>query len=385
MLLPIFVNFTFSYNFVLKKILLLLLFIPFLIQAQTISTIAGNGVIGRAGDGGPAAFAQVFYPFGITIDKAGNIYIADDYNYCIRKINVNGTISTIAGSALTGYGGDNGLAIFAQFAEITGVAVDGAGNVYIADKGNSRIRKIDAAGIITTIAGNGSDAYSGDGGKAVSACLGSGPADITIDGAGNVLFSDNSAIRKISHEGIITKIAGNGSAGYSGDGGPATAAGLAKPKGLAVDTAGNIYVADYDDNRVRKINKAGIITTVAGNGYKEDIGFGGFYGDGGPATDAELSGPTGVAVDGAGNVFIADYNNHCVRKVDTSGIITTIAGTAVNDYSGDGGPATAAKFASTAGLTFDAAGNLYICDPVNNRVRKVDKAGVPPAVTGQKK
>ncbi len=347
------------------------------VYAQTITTITGNGIIGRTGDGGPAATAQVFFPYGITTDKAGNLYIADDYNYCIRKINTRGIITTIAGGAVTGYRGDNDMATAAEFSEITGVACDATGNIYVADHGNSRIRKISNTGIATTIAGNGSDALSGDGGRAVYACLGAGPNGIILDKEENIIFSDNSNIRKINKAGIITRLAGNGNPIYSGDGGPATAAGMVKPKGMALDAEGNLYVADYDDNRVRKITRAGIITPFAGNGYASDPGLGAYYGDGGPATAAELSGPADVAVDGAGNVYISDYNNLCVRKVNPSGIISTFAGTAVTGYSGDGGPATAAKFLSTAGLTIDAAGNLYICDPVNNRVRKVEKACVP--------
>ena len=345
------------------------------LQAQTIATIAGNGTIGRTGDGGPAATAQVFYPYGITNDKAGNLYIADDYNYCIRKINPYGIISTIAGSAQTGFEGENGPATAALFAEITGVAVDGLGYIYIADNGNRRIRAIRLNGNVVTIAGNGSEDYYGDGGRAIDAGLGNGPMGIITNPAGDIIFSDNSNVRMINTAGIITRIAGNGTETYSGDGGPATAAGLMKPKGLAIDKAGNIYVADYDNNRVRKINKAGIITTFAGNGYMSEPGFGAFYGDGGPATDASLSGPTAIAVDVAGNVFISDCNNHCVREVYTSGIINTIAGTGVNDYGGDNGPAKKAKFLSTAGLTIDANGNLYICDPVNNRIRIVTNAG----------
>jgi sugar lactone lactonase YvrE len=368
-----------------RKILVILLLASGALQAQTITTIAGNGTIGRTGDGGDAKQAQVFFPYGVTTDKGGNLYIADNYNYCIRKVSSKGVISTIAGSAQTGYGGDNEQALMAVFAEITDVATDAAGNLYITDYGNRRIRKMSVAGIVTTVAGNGGDYYNGDGGKAVNAGLGNGPIGICVDGGGNLLFSDNGNLRKISAAGQIARIAGNGSFAYSGDGGPATAAGMVKPKGVAIDTAGNIYVADYDDNRVRKINKAGIISTFAGNGYTSEPGFGAFYGDNGPATDAELSGPTGLAVDGAGNVFIGDYNNHCVRRVDIAGVITTVAGTGVNGYSGDGGPANKATFLSTAGLTIDAGGNLYICDPVNNRVRKVSNAAVPPVVSTQKK
>lgn len=361
----------------LRRLFFIALFAHCSVFAQTITTIAGNGTIGRGGDGGPASAAQVFYPFGIAIDKSGNLYIADDYNYSVRKIAANGKISLLAGGPQTGYGGDNDEATAAQFAEITGVAVDKGGNVFIADKGNSRVRKINTKGVVTTIAGNGSDAFSGDGGKAVSACLGTGPSGITVDNSGNILFTDNASVRKISPAGIITRVSGGEEPGFSGDGGPASAAAMRKPKGLALDTAGNMYIADYDDNRVRKISKAGIISTFAGNGYSSEPGFGAFYGDGGPATDAELSGPTAVVADPAGNVYISDCNNHCVRRVDANGIMTTIAGTAVNGYSGDDGPATAARFLSTAGLAIDAAGNLYICDPVNNRIRKVSHVAVP--------
>jgi len=365
----------------LKNLLLLILIIPFVSGGQTITTIAGNGAIGRGGDGAQATNAQVFFPFGVTTDKAGNIFIADDYNYAVRKITPAGIISTIAGNPVTGFSGENGPATIACFTEITSVAIDWVNNVYIADNGNRRIRKVNKSGTVNTLCGNGSDSYSGDGGRAINAGLGDGPVFLQFDARGDLLFSDNSNVRMVTTASNIVNVAGRGEPGYSGDGGPATAAGLMKPKGLAIDTAGNIFIADYDDNRVRKINRAGIITTYAGNGYKEDPGFGAFYGDGGPATDAELSGPTGLAIDGAGNLFIADYNNHCVRRVDAAtGKMSTVAGSAVNGYSGDGGPATAAKFVSVAGIAVDASGNLYICDPVNNRVRMVEKVGVPFAV-----
>ncbi len=372
----------------MKNVLfLILLFSCFTktLQAQIVTTIAGTGTIGRAGDGNLASVAQIFYPMAIAADRAGNLYIADDYNYCVRKINSNGIISTIAGSVITGFGGDGGLGPAAEFTEITGVAVDQAGNVYVADYGNSRIRKISTSGIVTTIAGTGTDVYDGDHSIAIRAGLGSGPWGIMVDPMGDILFTDNSAVRKISPSGIITTIVGKAVAGYSGDGGPATAAGMVKPRALAWDNDGNLYIADYDDNRVRKVNASGIISTFAGNGYASEPGTGAFYGDGGPATDAELSGPSGLAVDGAGNVFIADFNNHCVRKVSPTGKISTIAGTGVNSYSGDGKEAKEATFLSAAGLMLDAAGNLYICDPVNNRIRMVSKAGVPINAGVQKK
>ena len=370
----------------MKYFLYILLLFPFFTSAQIITTVAGKGTIGKTGDNGPATAAELFYPSAIAIDQSGDLYIADQYNFCARKVNRAGFISTCAGAPpLTGFGGDNGPATNAQMTEVTGIATDDFGDIVLADNGNKRIRQVNKAGIITTIAGNGSEALSGDGGRAMYAGLGDGPGNLYSDRAGNLYFSNNSCVRKINYAGIVTTVAGKNEMSYSGDGGPATAATLKRPRGIALDPFGNLYIADYDDNRVRKVSKDGVITTFAGNGYASEPGFGSYYGDGGPATDAGLSGPTGIAVDGDGNVYIGDFNNHCVRKVDRNGIITTFAGTAVNGYSGDGGPAKTATLLSAAGLAFDAEGSLYICDAVNNRIRKVIHAAKPPVFFNGKK
>lgn len=369
-----------------KLFLSIFLVFPIFCSAQLITTVAGNGTIGKSGDNGQATAAQIFYPSSIAIDQFGILYIADQYNFCARKVNLQGIITTCAGAPpLTGYGGDNGPATNAEMTEITGIATDDFGTIILADNGNKRIRQVNKAGTITTIAGNGSEDFYGDNGRALNAGLGNGPVCLYSDRAGNLYFSDNSCVRKINYAGVITTVAGKNEMSFSGDGGPATAASMKRPKGIALDPFGNLFIADYDDNRVRKVDRNGIISTFAGNGYASEPGFGSFYGDGGPATDAGLSGPTGIAVDGDGNVYIGDFNNHCVRKVDRNGIISTFAGTAVTGYSGDGGPATAATLLSAAGLAFDADGNLYICDAVNNRVRKVSHAGEPPVFFARRK
>ena len=239
-------------------------------------------------------------------------------------------INTIAGNGTEGYIGDGGAAIAAELYYPYGVAVDGNGNVYIADEYNNRIRKVSAAGIITTVAGNGTAGYSGDGDTATLAEL-NHPVGVAVDGSGNVYVVDgqNQCIRKVSVTGIITTIAGNGTSGYSGDGGPATAAELWYPIAVAVDVSDNVYIADYGSNRIRKVSAAGIITTIAGNGTA------GYSGDGGAATSAELYNPVGVAVDGSGNVYESEVNNNRIRKVSAAGIITTIAGNGTAGFGGD--------------------------------------------------
>jgi len=245
------------------------------------------------------------------------------------------------------------------------LALDSAGNLYIADSGNRRVRKVTSAGIISTIAGTGVQGFSGDGGPATSAQLNT-PASI-IFSAGNLYIADssNQRIRRISSDGTITTVAGNGVTGFSGDGGPATGASLAFPLGMAMDSGGNLYFADGNNNRVRRISPAGVITTVAGDGV------GHFAGDQGPASSASLDVPEDVAFDGAGNLYIADAGNNRVRKVDSSGLISTLAGMGDNGFSGDGGPATEAMLNFPWGLTTDFTGSVYIADRVNSRVRVV--------------
>jgi uncharacterized protein (TIGR03437 family) len=344
--------------------------------AGIISTIAGNGGYGFSGDGGPAASAELNLPYGVALDGAGNLFIVDSSNNRIRKVTPAGIITTIAGNGNHGYSGDGGPAISAEINLPYGVAVDVAGNLFIADTGNQRIRKVTPAGIITTIAGNGNEGYSGDGGPAASAELYL-PYGVAVDGAGNLFIADayNNRIRKVTPAGIISTIAGNGAGGDSGDGGPATSAELGNPFGVAVDDAGNLYIADKLNSRIRKVTAAGTISTVVGNGSN-------YSGDGGVATSAQLGYPVGVASDSGGHLYISDNSNQRIRKVTAAGIITTIAGTGNPGYSGDGGRATSAQLNFVLGVAVDAAGNLYIADGGNSRIRKVTPAGVISTIAG---
>ena len=349
--------------------------------AGIITTVAGNGTRGFSGDGGPATAAPLSAG-GVAVDAAGNIYVADGYSNRIRKASSAGTITTVAGNGLYKFSGDGGAATAASLCYPEGVAVDGGGNLYIADAENARVRKVSPAGIITTVAGNGIEGFSGDGGLATAASLGY-PYGVAADAAGNIYVVEwlSSVIRKVSPAGIITTVAGNGIPGFSGDGGPATAASLGNPSGVAVDAAGNLYVADTYNHRIRKVSPAGIITTVGGSGATGVIG-GGFSGDGGPATAASLWNPGGVAVDAAGNIYVADTGSDRIRKVSPAGIITTVAGNGDWGFSGDGGPATAASLGYPSGVAVDAAGDIYVADVENNRIRKVSPAGIITTVAG---
>jgi len=338
-----------------------------------ISTVAGNGNGTYNGDG-IAATASDISAWGVVVDSAGNLYIADTNNQRIRKVSAStGLISTVAGNGTYGYNGDGIAATSAELANPTGVAVDGAGNIFIADLVNNRIRKVNAStGLISTVAGNGTQGYNGDGIAASSAEL-YGSFGVAVDSAGNLYIADsaNSRIRKVSvSSGLISTVAGNGTGGFNSDGIAATSAELNGPNGVVVDSSGNIYIADY--NRIRKVSTStGLISTVAGNGT------GGYNSDGIAATNAELYNPIGVAVDSAGNIYIGDASNNRARKVSANtGLISTVAGNGYSNgnqggYNGDGITATSADLNHSSGVALDSAGNLYIADIYNSRIRKV--------------
>jgi sugar lactone lactonase YvrE len=362
----------------MKKIITTIaLALSFGTNAQIINAYAGNGTSGYIGDGGQATAAEINGPQQSALDAHGNLYIADRSNNVIRKVTSAGIISTVAGSYTLGadYTGDGGPATAAQLNFPNGVTVDGAGNIYIADSYNHAIRIVNTAGIISTYAGDGSgtQGYLGDGGPATSAQL-NDPQAVTVDAAGNLYITDsnNNAVRMVNTAGIISTYAGDGTgnAGYMGDGGQATNAELNNPVGIAVDGSGNIFVSEYGNSVIRKVSNTGIISTVAGN-----QAMGATYGgDGGLATAANLSNPIGVAVDAAGNIYVSDFGNFCIRKVMAStGIISTIAGTPTSSgYSGDGGAATSALLNYPGGVSADASGMyLYISDLGNNAVRLV--------------
>jgi sugar lactone lactonase YvrE len=351
-------------------------------RSGDIFTIAGNGYNpafgGYSGDGGQATAAELYAPSGVVVDASGNIYVADCENCCIRKINSAGIISTIAGVRHIGYSGDGGPAIAAEFQYPYGLALDISGNLYIADNENNCIRKINTSGIISTYAGTGTEGYSGDGGAASSAEI-SLPFGIAMDKLGNLYIADygNSLIREVNTGGIISTIAGNGGNRFSGDGGPATLAEISGPQGVAVDASGNLYIADYGNDRIRMVNTSGVISTIAGNGFGVSvIGGGGYSGDGGAATNAELYNPTDVIIDGLGNIYINDGGNERIRVVNSGGIISTLAGSGYfgsYGYSGDGGPAIAAEVGYSQGIALDKANNIYITDLYVERVRIIYK------------
>ena len=312
----------------------------------TIATVAGTGTAGYSGDGGTATGAALKQPYGVAVDSAGNLYIADTNNNVVRKVTGSGSIATVAGNGDSGYAGDGGTATSATLRQPRGVAVDAAGNVYIADTNNNAIRKVSPNGTITTLA-TGVNLYN--------------PGGIAVDGAGNLFIADtgNSLIRKMATDGTVSTVAGNGGYGPGGDGGPAASAQLESPTAVAVDASGNIYIADTNSGVVRKVTRDGRIATLGGSTMKQ---------------------PRSVAVDTAGNVYVSTQNN-MVRRVTPAGVASTVAGNAFGGYSGDGGNASDAELSAPGGLALDASGNLYIADTGNSVVRRVHAATAIPAPT----
>ena len=344
------------------SICFLIFFLPFFVQAQNITTIAGNGTQGYSGDNGPATAAQLHGPRDVAVDDSGNVYIVDELNNCVRKVNSSGVITTVAGGGNTN--SDNIPATDASIT-VSQIAVDKKGNLFIADISSHRIRKVDTNGIIHTIAGTTIPGFNGDGIPATDAML-SLTTGVAVDKIGRIFICDESnfRIRMIDTFGIIHTIAGTGIQAYSGDNGPATNAALTGPCKIVVDIIGNVYYTD-GQNLVRKIDTAGIITTIAGNSTI------GYSGDGGPATAAAISGGEGIALDRNKNIYISDFSYGVIRIIDSFGIINTIAGHVMTTILGDGGPAISASLSNPFGVAVDTAGNIFIADHGHCRLRKV--------------
>jgi uncharacterized protein (TIGR03437 family) len=377
---------------------------PVLCQAQalpqyTIMTIAGHCVPEEAficpgnygGDGGQATNAFLWDPSGVTLDSSGNLYISDTGNNLIRQVNSKGLINAVAGSGIEGYAGDGKPATAAEFWSPTGMTFDGSGNFYIADTGNSVIREVNTSGIIATVAGDNSlgKGFSGDLGPATGAQLWY-PSSVAVDSAGNMYIADsyNQVVRVVCANqkpiacanvpsGYINTFAGNAAAGanYTGDGGSAAKALLSDPVAVALDAAGNLYISDSGNNAIRKVNTSGIITTVAGMGPSAN----GYSGDGGPATKAELNGPKGIAIDSSGNLYIADTVNCVIRVVEPNGTIATIAGNGTPGYSVNEGPATNAQLYFPSGVAA-YGGKVYIADYGNNLIRLLTPSAQAPQI-----
>lgn len=336
-----------------------------------ISTVAGSGRAGFAGDNGPAIKAELNFPAGLTFDKAGNLYIADRNNHRVRKIDTKGIITTVAGSGEAGFGGDGGSALLAQLNFPSDVAVDKDGNLFIADRSNNRIRRVDHLGNIKTVVGLGVADFGGDYGPATDALL-KYPFGIEVDSSDNLYIADrgNNRVRKVDSKGIITTFAGDGSHSFSGDYGPAFQSSLAFPTDVAVADDGVVYIADRNNNRIRKVDTNGVITTFMGTGkpdYNGDLEIG-------PETNLYL--PLMISIDRGQRLLIADRSNFRVRSIDLKRqSVATIAGNGESLFKGDGGPGTGATLDSPSGIVIDSKGNVLFADKQHNRIRKIDKNG----------
>ena len=341
------------------------------VPRYTISTIAGTGKRGISGDGGSATDAIIGRPTAVALDSKGNVYIANEQIPRIRMVTPEGIITTVAGTDSTEVQDGNRPATETNLSNAYGIATDLDDNLYVLSRGHSKIFKIGADGIARHIAGTGETGFSGDGGPALKAQF-NFPNHLVADATGNLFIADtaNHRVRKISTHGVITTVAGTGKSGFSGDGGPAIEAELGAPAAIAMDADGNVYIAEFFNHRIRKITTDGIITTIAGTGTP------GYNGDGQPAIESQIGEPTGVAVDRSGYVYISDQVNMRVRVVTPSGIMHTVAGTGNRGYTGDGGPAEKAQTSNPDIIAFGPNGNLFIPDHLNAVVRKLTRAGL---------
>lgn len=320
-------------------------------------------------------------PNGLALDAAGNLYISDIGTHLVLKLERGGILTRIAGTGAAGYNGDGIPALRARLNAPMDLAFDAAGNLLIADTYNHRVRRVDRQGRITTVAGNGRDDYSGDGGPAVKAAL-NNPQGIAPGPDGSLFIADtfNHVVRRVDAQGIIHPFAGT-EAGLSGDGGPASRAQISLPVAVAVAPDGSVYLSDSGNNRLRRVNPAGIIETVAGNGPGTGTAGAGFAGDGGPAEKAKLFAPADLELGPRGELFLSDTGNHRLRRI-SEGVIQTIAGTGAAGFSGEGGSPLAAAFASPQKLALGADGTLYVAERASHRVRRVLPQGRLETVVG---
>ena len=340
--------------------------------------IVGTGASGYAGDGGPAAKAQLSVPAGLTFDADGNLYIADRDNHRVRKVDRKGIITTVAGNGTAGFSGDGGPATRASLNLPSGVVVDDKGNLYIADRSNNRVRVVNRKGIIKTFAGNGRDGYHGDNMPALKATLDK-PFGLALDKDHNLYIADrgNNRIRKVDAFGLLSTVAGDGGFYFIGDNGPAYRASIAGPTGVAVDGKGNIYIADRNNNRIRVVNQLGMIRTFMGTGQQD------YNGDSELARETNLHLPFGVALDKNGDLLVIDRSHYRIRKVTLKGNrVTTVAGNGVKLFGGDGGPAQGAKVEFPHGIDVDSKDNVIFADKAHYRVRKITPKGIISTIVG---
>jgi sugar lactone lactonase YvrE len=343
-----------------------------------LTNIVGDGGSGYSGDGGPATKANLKLPAGLTYDQQGNLYIADRENHRVRKVDTKGIITTIAGNGTAGFSGDGGPAVKASLNLPAGVAVDNDGNIFISDRSNDRIRKVDSKGIITTFAGSGKEGYNGDSIPALKASIDK-PFGLALDNKGSLYIADrgNNRIRKVNKAGVITTVAGDGGFFFIGDNGPAYRASIAAPTGMVVDDKGNVYIADWNNNRIRVVDTLGMIRTVVGTGQQD------YNGDSEVARETNLHLPFGVALDKEGNLLVIDRSHYRIRKIDPNGSkVVTIAGNGIKEFGGDGGPAVGAMLSFPHGIAVDKNDNVIFADRQNHRIRKIDTKGIITTIIG---